>query len=420
MKTGAIFCFIALGIFFAVSLLILPVTAWATMNFNGTTINNSNYNTYYNNDAFYLGNICYMTYPFPGDAYWMRGQSALASGNPTLMSANASAMRSIETTLPWLEIYQSMAKSSDSFPINSGNVFSNIQAEQASTQRIGAITAMNSFNTYHQYDMVDRNPTGMPVTSYTTYWTGNISGPGEYHFLFDQSSGNTTPHLAILTLTNPYGLNQTYGDCTGAIMACFWQGTLNALGNTTFDSVFNPTSDSTYSPLNMSRLFYMWDGSDYAYPSASTPMTLGSGNTSLFIPGERVYFRNYNYYQVLSSPYVNPITTNDPIIPQLLIPPIHGSNVYPAQGENAIYMGGNIFSGLRLASQTADAMKLTLMNDYNAVFAKLVTYLSGNSGYFYNGTTHSLDMGVPAVVKITDFNMNTYITIGNVTQLNTP
>lgn len=202
-------------------------------------------------------------------------------------------------------------------------------------QRIRAMEAIADFNLTQRY--------WYGATSTTaTLWKKGKRVP----FYFQQKAG--TPYDAIAQMCNSSAI--TRGECLGAMYACVWWGTAQAMGPAQFNNFY-----AGVNPLNM----------DSKVNNSSIRNVVAAPLNNLLVPGDWVYWQNHNYSQVINNPKYKKYLTK---------------SVYLWSGENALYVGQNAsnkptYSGLGggLTGITNADLRRALLENYNADLSPLIT-----------------------------------------------
>jgi len=290
----------------------------------------------YANSSHYLNYIRYVTVPigFHGHAIWNTHNAQSIKDN-------------LETESVRKEIFQQMEKSTEWFEFISID-----RAMKIFNQRINAVNMMKQFNLdkrywYHGEDDDDPNINHATSTNASRWQVGS----DEAHFFRqkDISKSGGTPYEAIMQLCDPPP-RKTYGECQGAMQACIWWGTAQAIDATAFNS--------KYANLRLTM------GTLDTKPKSNILLLIGSASdTNTLIPGDWVYFRNWNYASIVS----------DKLKKRLIKEERLQVNVeYLMSGENALYVGGGKFEGLDMGPYTVREMKLAIANEYNSDLVKVI------------------------------------------------
>ena len=260
------------------------------------------------------------------------------------VEAIVAAIKQLETDPVCVEIFEKMKSANEDF------VFNDIdQAKGNVRQRLRTIEQIDMFNSDKNYTYYDSyHPAG---TSATDYWiTGRKSCPAR----FRQILGTAPQAIASLCSRN----TQTYGECQGALFACVWMGARLAMGDPYFDARY-PHG------LNMD-----WERNNT--PNLNTRV---ADDTNTLVPGDTVYFKNYNYGELLGSNDIPNLRPQKFFIWKGLL---DSKCSYDAVGENTVYIGRNKFEGLgdRFRKMEEDDIMKGLMWYYNSNFNNLIANAS--------------------------------------------
>ncbi|HYG78718.1 MAG TPA: hypothetical protein VEK08_27205 [Planctomycetota bacterium] len=238
------------------------------------------------------------------------------------IAAIVNAIKRLEADAVRKEIVQKMMNSNELFSFRTvADLDANV------VLRLKACEKMRDMNTrqFYWYDT--------PKMTTAPEW---MNPDGEV-FLFRQVKGPT--YTAVVSLCD--GSNKTNGECYGAIQACIWWGSSQALGEAAFNKRHPGAAD-----LRMS--------------SGGSGHVLASADKSTLIPGDWLYMQNYNYGDIIKSEKAKKNS--------LLKPGSH----YNYQGENALYIGDSKFEGLGIDASTEAEMREVLRTTYNKHFKPLI------------------------------------------------
>ena len=199
-------------------------------------------------------------------------------------------------------------------------------------EAIAKIKHMNS-DQFYWYD------DAMPYETDTANWEPAYANS----YFWVQKSG--TAYAAITELCD--GSKKTQGECYGAIIACVWWGSSRALATTDFNTKYQGVK-----ALHMHKFY-----KDVAYRDKQIRVAI---DTTVHIPGDWLYMKNYNYGKVIKEKgFWKKEWLNQNIR-------------YPWQGENAIYVGKGKYEGLGLVNMTEAEMREEMRINYNRNFKKVI------------------------------------------------
>ena len=319
-------------------------------------------------DQHYLLYVRHMTVPVASQMgeVWTLGND-ITGKTPEQLAQIVSDIKALENPIQ-KQIFERMRQSSEQFAFNSTSHARNVVLQRMETMRMMTKLDTGVYGYARDHD-------GVVSTSASDYWmTGK-----DFDFYFRQHSG--TAYQAINALCADGA--ETYGECLGAMYACIWWGASQAVGENTFNSTYPGAM-----ALNMGKTAA---GDTHGTAPVRPYMWVATDQTTI-IPGDRVYFKNYNYgvfvnrhhkddegnwhadpridafwwpgWDIEVTPEGRRIKKN-PTKPALLG---RDDEIYLLQGENAFYMGeedgSEIYHGLGLA-ETKDDMKTALQDSYN-------------------------------------------------------
>ena len=240
------------------------VPGYATISINGVQPNNT--------DAHYLQAVRHMKVPFGSQsgATWEAGNNVVGK-TPAEVQAIVIAIRALETDVRQIEIYDRM-KSTPTEIFTFGTL---AHAKNVVKQRLETVKMMENFNTQQNYWY--HTPVNPPSTT-----AGNWESGARTPFFFRQKDGNASSAITQLCAST----TKTYGECYGAISACVWWGAQQGMGDTAFNSLY-PSRE-----LNM----------DFRKSNSSTRNTTPATDTDILVPGDWLYFNNYNYNTIMLTP----------------------------------------------------------------------------------------------------------------------
>ena len=211
-------------------------------------------------------------------------------------------------------------------------------------QRLETIKMMEKFNDDFRYTYHDA--THPPSTT-----AGNWEPGPRVKFFFRQKSGSAFTSIGQITAP----ASKTYGDCTGAIMACVWWGGSRGMLEPGFNGLYAGTT-----ALDM----------DFETSGAYSRNTTAATDSGIHVPGDWLYFKNYNYKRVIDVKGFYKKGWLD------------GKRIYYWSGENALYVGGDKYEGLGVVAKTLAEMKAELVNAYNGDLATVITEVGKLGGTF--------------------------------------
>lgn len=297
----------------------------------------------------YLLYVRHMTVPIAAQngAVWDAGNDVRGK-TAAEIQAIVTAIKAIEADVVLQEIY---AKMKDS--VREGYDFTSvIHAKATVLQRMQTIDMMRKFNQDKRYYYWEAKH--LPSTTAANWEPGPRA-----KFYFRQKKSTAFESIGQITARG----SKTYGDCWGAICACIWWGASRAMLEPGFNGLY-PGEKA----LDMD-----------SYSKSTIRNTILAVDTVNLVPGDWVYFENYNYMKVLNVKEFyskkNGWLTGDP-----------SKEVYYAAGENALYLGVRKYGGLgeEFFDLTDVEMRELLRNSYNDDFKKVIKGLEKQGGS-YNG-----------------------------------
>jgi len=331
----------------------------------------------------YLNYVRYMTVPFASQsgAAWDAGNDVSGKTDGEIQTI-VNNIKALETDPVQQEIYTAM----QSCPTEWFTFRSVTHAKNIVLQRLKTIEMMKAFNLDLRYAY--HSSSHPPSTTASRWTTGKPT-----KFFFRQISGTAFAAINELCAST----TKTYGECHGAIVACIWWGAAQGMAESPFDTLY-PTSTS----LNM----YYKASNAYARNLAAAT------DTSTLIPGDWVYFKNFNYTEVVRGQPGSGAPSEDPhgFYKSGLL---DGDTIYYWAGENAMYCGkdesGNRqFEGLGVQSRPEGAMKQAVAGAYNADLADVIKKAAKTGG---------LIGGLEVTEITTDPEINSKISIINIKRL---
>lgn len=162
-----------------------------------------------------------------------------------------------------------------------------------------------------------------------------------------------------------------YSDCAGAWLACAWGGAATAMGSVAFNTLYHFASS-----LDMDAPTKHLE---------DMPDTNTATGDARFVPGDQIYFENYNY---------GILVDGEAEFKELYTRKwLKAGTIYYWRGENAVYLGAGKFRGLGTVKYTESEMLDKMMDKYNTHLAKVITgipTLPGGGHVFHNQTVETL------------------------------
>jgi len=258
----------------------------------------------------------------------------------------AAEIRALETSALRREIYAKMQEARQWF------TFVDIEhAQQMVIMRLAIIAKMRQLNTDHDIFFY-----GNPKDTDSPFWEPGPPGRALY---FRQVDG--TPYEAIVSIMD--GSSSTDGECYGALWCCVWWGAAQALGEERFNELHPDPLD-----LGRTQTFSMH------------LMGVSERSASVFVPGDVLYIRNYNYAEAADN---------------------HRALVLNGalwRGENLIYIGDDEFAGLAdNGFGTLPEWRETLRQKYNRDLADVISQVAEIEGVKFEeiGQTEDLRLKMP-------------------------
>jgi hypothetical protein len=321
--------------FFFLLAILMPCAADATVTVGGVLVDAS--------DGAYLNFVRYMTVPFIAQtgAVWNAGND-VSKKTPAQVHSIVIAIQALETDPIQKEIFTKM----NATQLEAFNFRDIPHAQSVVTQRLETISMMQKFNQDGRYDY---NSEAHPASTTASDWQTGL----KTRFYFRQKSGSA--YDAIAQLCDP--LSKTYGECLGAIMACTWWGASQGMSQSAFNSLYPGNT-----ALNM----------DFRVSASPNRNLLAAADTSTLVPGDLVYFQDYNYNAVLKIQEFYKKGW------------LKATSIYYWSGENALYFGNNNYRGLGVPSQSASQMRDDIARAYNDDLQTVITKLAPAGGIYHS------------------------------------
>lgn len=330
---------------------------FARVTINGVELDNTN--------ALYLQAVRHMKVPFESQsgATWDAGND-VSGKSPAEVQTIVDAIKALETNIRQIEIYDKMK----STPTEMFAFATVAHAKNVVKQRLETVKMMEYFNNDKRYWY--HSTTNPPDTNAASWEKGRVRP-----YFFRQKEGNAFDAIAQLC-TPP---RKTYGECYGALVACIWWGAHEGMGEAAFNALYPGQA------LDMARDNSAWRN------------TTNAIETDILVPGDKLYFKNYNYGEVTNTRYFIKQGWLDRNI------------IYFYSGENAFFNGDGKYEGLGEGTRnlTKSQMRDLLVEKYNTQLATVIAKLE-NRGGRYNGME---------IVNITPLTAPTKITIESIRRL---
>lgn len=328
----------------------------------------------------YLRYVRFMTVPpeRQNGADWEAGYNT----TPAQIPAIVARIKLLETNAPQKEIYTKMKASTETFGFRDV-----AHAKARVLQRLETIEMMKAFNvaTGSAYNYTT---TTIPVSTTATLW--EKGAPTD--FLFRQKDG--TAYNAITQLCT---LATTYGECYGAINACVWWGAARSMGETDFNTLY-PGTTALNMDYNQSD---SWER-NIAFASDKNVVVPGDWgyweNGSSIKPGDLPTKLDSSYKSVIKEPY---------FYKKKWLEDDETKKIYYWSGENALYLGDDLYEGLGVEPKTDFYMREKIRAEYNSDLAKVIQGLARLTppGIYNNRLEVKVINRADAVVKINFINV---------------
>lgn len=321
-------------------------------------------------NIYYLQYVRHMSVPIAvqSGSTWEAGSNVSGKTDAEIQGV-VNSIKALETDIQLREIYDRlMATPNEVFEFT--NV---IHAKAVVRQRLETIKMMRDFNADYRYTYLDNS--AHPASTTAARWR---PGSGT-KFLFRQIAG--APYDAITELCDDS--SKTYGECMGAIIACIWWGAAQAMGQASFNNLYPDRLDMDFS-----------QGKNKS-PFRNTAPAI---DFSVHVPGDWVYFKNYNYAQVISNEGEFALFYKKGWLKE--------AEIYYLAGENSLYFGDGKYEGLGISNKTVEEMREVLMKHYNSDLAVVITEVGKMGGVYGASKTEIVSITpVTAPAKITAINI---------------